>query len=238
MRPTGIPPHIGVMIELKTVTETLRTLPDSLVENIGRIIEEREATASRPVTKDDVRVVVSETFQSFWQAYFQDRDSGSHRQQGDHVDSPDPDSEAGPKLFIVDGKMSRLPPDFKLPTGNLQAAWISYLLCDRQNNLPPLRAIYGREMSRKLGPSFSRYKQLMEAIIDQAKTQGIWIEPQNSEQAYDILDRVDLSSIVSSETLTKRFRRLNQLSWSTLAHDYYLSHRQPKRPRLEDDDDH
>ena len=78
----------------------------------------------------------------------------------------------------------------------------------------------------------------MEAIIDQAKAQGLWKQPKDSQKASDILDRVDLSSIVSTETETKRPRRLNQLCWSTLANNYYLSHRQlqtaRKRPRDQD----
>jgi len=70
----------------------------------------------------------------------------------------------------------------------------------------------------------------MEAIIDQARKQNIWKEPETPKEALAILDNVDLTGIVDCETPKKRRRtRLNELSWTTLAQDYYVAHCPHKR---------
>ena len=142
--------------------------------------------------------------------------------------------------------MSRLPPDFKLPRGNLQTAWISYCCWDKRKKIPPLRAVYGREMNRKLTSRFTRFCKLMEAIVNQAKTQNVWKEPEDEKSALDILRSVNLSAVIPPKTRTNRQRRLDQLSWSTLANDYYENQHRLKLTHqsnsdddfMHDDDDH
>ena len=208
MNVTGIPPHIGIMRELKSLTEALKVLPNSMTETLGDFVEQR-SLSSRPVTKDEVKTVTLEVLENFWQRVNAHEDAGSgqdesHRQE----DASDFFSEfVSPKeqpLFPCNGKLSRLPPDFTLPSGNLHTAWMCFLFSDKEKGTPPLRAVFGREMSRKFGPSFSRYKQLMQAIVDQASRQGIWKEPNTPNEALTILDQVDLSDIVSTETAKKR----------------------------------
>jgi len=135
--------------------------------------------------------------------------------------------------------MSRIPPDFKLPRGNLQTAWICYCCWDKRRGIPPLRAVYGKELQRKLTSRFTRYTKLMEAIRNQAIHQNVWKEPDDEIAAVDILRKVDLSTIVPSTTrYARRQRRLDQLSWSTLAKDFYDRHRCPLvNQQLNADDD-
>ena len=123
-----------------------------------------------------------------------------------------------PKLYLSNGRLSRLPPDFVLPRGSLQSAWVRYFCWDSKKQTPPLRAVFGREMARRLSSRFARYKKLMEAIMDQAKLQSVWpAGPEDENSAMQILRQVDLSAIIPSSTRTRRVRRLDQLSWSTLA---------------------
>ena len=236
IKATGIPPHIGIMMELHSTTEVLKSLPDSLLQSLTHFIEERNMSC-RPVTKDDLQSVISAEFERFWQRLGEERtDDHDHHQETDDSNSAFV-SASDHSLFVVDGKLTRLPPDFTLPTGNLTNAWICYLFPDKQNGTPPLRAVFGKEVPKKFGPSFSRYKQLMEAIIEQARMQNKWSEPKDTEEALSILNSLDLSTVISSQTATNRpRRRLHELCWSTLAQNYYLSHRQPKRRRVENPD--
>ena len=242
MNVTGIPPHIGIMIELDSLTQSLKALPNSLTETLGEYIEQR-SVASRPVTKDEVRTVILEALDNFWQRMNTPPDKGSAEEDESHSqENPSDDSSSNfvcPKeqpLYVTNGKMSRLPSNFILPSGNLYAAWMSYLFVDKSEGTPPLRAVFGSEMPRKLGPSFSRYKHLMEAIIEQARKQGIWNEPKNPTDASAILDKVDLTAIITTDAAKKRPRaRFDLLSWTTLAQEYYLSHRPEKRQRKDED---
>jgi len=147
--------------------------------------------------------------------------------------NPNPQEVCFPQLFLSDkNTMTRLPPDFTLPSGNLQTAWVCYLCWDKERGIPPLRAVFGGEMKRSLSGKFSMYKKLMEAIIAKAKEQNVWVEPKDPASAIDILNRVDTSEIIPRTTPSKRQRRIDQLRWTTLANGCYFhkpqdDHQQP-----------
>ena len=68
IKATGIPPHIGIMMELHSTTEVLKSLPDSLLQSLTHFIEEQNMSC-RPVTKDDLQSVISAEFERFWQTW-------------------------------------------------------------------------------------------------------------------------------------------------------------------------
>jgi len=148
------------------------------------------------------------------------------REQDDHQ-QPDcvPDASAElPSLFLTTkGKMTRTPSNFILSRGNVKSAWLRFCCWDRSNKIPPLRAVFGSELERKFSSRFTRYRKLMEAIMNEAKDIGVWIEPENAIEAREILNKVDLNKIIPFTTRTHRTRRLDQLSWSTLAKYFCFS---------------
>jgi len=118
-------------------------------------------------------------------------------------------------------KWSRLPPNFQLPNGSLQSAWICYLCYDERNRLPPLRFVDGAEMNRSLSGEFTKYRKLMEALIQKAKDLGFWVDVVDQTDALDIFKHFNLSEIFPTTTPKGRARRLDQLKWETLANDFY-----------------
>ena len=61
----------------------------------------------------------------------------------------------------------------------------------------------------------------MEAIVSLAKEQNVWEEPKDLSQALQVFDRIDWSQLFPPTSPKNRVRRFDQLSWSTLANDYY-----------------
>ena len=220
VKATGIPPHICLLLHSKRVDDTLRALPHDLSQMIVNSLK-RQGLFSRNMTAEQFKSFVAETIQN---ALDKCEPIASLKNKQQHeCGQVNPPACAYPELYTSDdGKLSRLPPDFVLPRGSLQSAWIRYFCWDTRKRTPPLRAVFGKEMARRLSSRFARYKKLMEAIIRQAKIQNVWTaDPKDETSAAQILRQVDLSRIVPSKTHTSRVRRLDQLSWSTLANDYY-----------------
>ena len=113
--------------------------------------------------------------------------------------------------------------------GNLQTAWVSYCCWNDQENLPPLRAIFDRELSRSLSARFASYRTFMEAIVQKAVEQNVWQEPTDSSVAKEILRNVDLSGIIPTKTPKGHPRRLEQLRWTTLVNDFYAMRQQSQQ---------
>ena len=75
-------------------------------------------------------------------------------------------------------------------------------------------------MKRDYSSKFAEHK-LMRAVIEQAKKQNVWVEPDNVETANTILSKVDLSQLFPRNSPHNRVRNLERTCWSTLANCHY-----------------
>jgi len=218
--------------------ENQAKIPDLVCAKVVEELENRNQLF-RNASKDDIRQIIMESVQNALGIR-----QGPRRERVEPVVTT-----SHPPLFCMERKkMSRIPPDFKMPVGNLEKAWVHYCCWDDQNNIPPLRAVYGHELKRSLSPSFASYRALMDAIAKKAEEQGIWVETTDPVVAKDILNRVDLSDIIPMVTPTGRKRRLQQVRWNTLVNDFYAKRKQSQEVQFqpvdggggggEDDDDY
>ena len=65
------------------------------------------------------------------------------------------------------------------------------------------------------------YKKLMDAIIAEAKLQNVWFEPHDTDSAVALLERIDTSNVIPILSPKGRRRRIDELSWLTLAKGCY-----------------
>jgi len=226
---TGIPPHVSILLQMKSLNQALTQMPDRISAMLDQRVD-GEGAFLRNASSEQVKHLISEAVREV---------IDNHNQR-----IPAPEDEGAPvveqglvfpSFFPTEkSKLSRLPPDFELPHGSLQNAWVCYLCWDKRKRLPPLRAVSGAEMRRSLASRFSRLRVLMEAIIKIAKQQNLWVEPEDERTAMQILNSVDLSQVISVTTHKHRTRRLDQLSWTTLAKDYYASLKQQRREADQD----
>jgi len=238
LRATGIPPHVLLLLHSSELAEAQKKIPDAVTEKFIQVLEDRNQLV-RNATKEDLENLLTDCFQKALGLNRAESQQNAQPQQTGAI------QVNRAELYTSENKrVSRIPPDFKLPCGTLQTAWVAYCCWDDQNNIPPLRAIYGHELSRKLSARFASYRTLMEAIIQKAEEQGIWVKPTNCIVAKQILNSVDLSEIIPTKTPKGRPRRLDQLGWTTLANDYYerkqqllREHAQLDSERMVDDGD-
>jgi len=223
MKATGIPPHVMISLKTDVMAEQMTTFRDSISQSISQVVhDQNHAVPERAVTLDQIDRIVSRECQRIIDSI----DERIHHPDENHDVHPVPDGSAAlPSLYPSEkGRMTRLPENFKLPRGNLQTAWVCFCCWDKRNKIPPLRAVFGCEMKRKLASRFTRYIRLMKAIMNEAIRNGVWIEPHNEPEALHVLSSIELSNIIPYTTRQHRTRkRLDQLSWSTLANDYYFS---------------
>ena len=72
----------------------------------------------------------------------------------------------------------------------------------------------------------------MEGIIAEAKKQKVWSGiPKDEITAGRILNRIRMNRIIAMKTRRNSPRRMDQLSWITLAHSYYVKHKEEMRVR-------
>ncbi len=233
---TGIPPHISLLVNMTQLSESMQRMPERVTEAIERRLLERGPFLGN-ASADQVKSVMVDALKEVMNNHFRNvliQPAAA---------SPAETQIKLPPLFCHNGKYSRLPEDFRLPSGPLSLAWTRYFCWDTKNLLPPLRAVYGHELKRALASRFARYKRLMEMIVRQAQIQGVWKEPDpmNKKSALEALAAVDLSQIFPALSNQGRERRLIQLSWITFSNELYRKERHSEAPAAaaaaDDDDD-
>jgi len=230
LQPTGIPPHVMVLLHTKQLAENYKRIPDLVAAKVVQELDQRNQLF-RNASKAEIQQFIMEAVHSAME-------QGSREQPADGAQLQQQPSADG-ALHPYPG-MKRIPPGFKLPTSNLQTAWLNYLCWDDQRRVTPLRWIFGHELNRNLSPRFASYRTLMEAIITRAKEQGVWVETTDPIVAKRILNDVDLSDFIPTETPKGRKRRIDQLRWTTLSNDYYNYRKAlllQQHPRPDDDSD-
>jgi len=231
LRASGIPPHVFVLLHTRHVAETVDALPDRVAHSIDQMLDERQG--DRQVTSEDIKNCVSQAFTQTLQALGY---NPLPREQQQHVEQPR--QSLPQQLYLTEkNRFTRLPPDFSLPSGTVKTAWICYFCWDTNKGIPPLRAVHGIEMRRSLASRFTRYKKFMEAIVSLAKEQNVWEEPKDLSHALKVFDRIDWSQLFPATSPKNRVRRFDQLSWSTLANDYYKIMHNRKLHDLSDHDE-
>ena len=239
VKATGIPPHIKILLEneankesiermgeaMKVLTKSIEDMHASIMGGSKRgirnrmIIEEEEEEGRRGTTSRAVRDIIEM------------EETGEEVRKESSISSENREVMKEQSLVhLTEGKLSRIPPDYVIPGGNLKTAWIRYFCWDGQ--IPPLREITGKELCRKYSSTFSKYKSIKEGIIAEAKKQKVWSGiPKDEITAGRILNRIRMNRIIPMKTRRNSPRRVDQLSWITLAHSYYVIHKEEMRVR-------
>jgi len=224
IKATGIPPHVSITLHTIALTEAVSSLPERVSRSAQEFIDSQP---DRPLSAERVGSIVREACDRL----FERLQHAHERQQEPQQQRRDSANRARVPLLQLyvtkNGKFSKLPPDFRLPRGNLKTAWEHYCCSDEARGIPALRSVNGFEMDRKLSTLFTRYRKLMDAIYRKAVEQNVWEEPPASrEVANNILNSIDLSEILPFHVCAHRgSKRLDELSWITLSNDLYHSRR-------------
>ena len=235
MRATGIPPHVHILLNSSQMMDNFRALPDLVCAKVVQELEDRNQLF-RNASRDEIQHIIMTCVQN----------ALGFRPQNERAQNAEPAVAVArgvhPQIYYSGtSKASRLPPDFTLPTGNLLHAWMAYCCWDDRRNIPPLRAVFGHELRRDFSARFASYRTLMEAIVNKAVEQHVWVDSTDPVVVKNILNRVDLSEILPTTTPSGRVRRLDQIKWTTLVNDFYALRQQSQQgniqPEADGDDD-
>jgi len=236
LRATGVPPHVQIMLNATEIMNYSKTIPDLVCTKVVEQLEDRNQLF-RNASREEIQQMITSCFQNAL---------GMPQNAERQIAQPVVAKNGHPKFYYsAPTKASRIPPDFKLPTGNLQKAWVAYCCWDDQKNIPPLRAVFGHELERRHSARFASFRTLMEAIVMKAIEQNVWVDPTDPVVAKNVLERVDLSEVIPTKTATGRPRRLDQVRWTTLVNDFYALRQKSQQqhnleqplPMSDDDDD-
>jgi len=228
---TGIPPHVSLLLHMSEMMKCMKAMPNELRQAMNDRLVEHYGFLN-VASAEQVKAIMVDAFREVCR----EKDAAQREPEAEQSEQSVARSRL-PRLYLSDqNKLTMLPPDFDLPHGTLKNAWIHYCCWDEAKRIPPLRLVHGSDMKKSLRSRFARYKKIMEAIIAKAKEQNVWVEPEDIHTAADILNKVDLSQIIPATTAKHRPRRLEQLSWATLAKDFYKSQRHLPESQAEQDD--
>lgn len=214
---TGIPPHVlllATMDELRVSVEDVSPRLESAMEKLPTQLEtmlrqmlEDGAIRSEHVTPQ----FLSQTIRNC----LLDAGLVPPGQQ----EQPNVDTEASVLTPSIspgqyrrdDGTLTVVPSTFTVPSMKTEFAWVRWVtICD---NLGPWRHIRTSDIPTNSKRRWTKYKFLMDYIMQRVQAADLWVDNPNAEQAREMFNRVKDS--VQVEGRSHR-RRHAQLTWSTV----------------------
>jgi hypothetical protein len=216
--------------EVKTLRPAIEALPDKLSSQVVAEVDsmlERRAMGTGHVTQDIVKGMITEFFNaSPLTAAIQCLTTKADSILGAQPPTRDLPSlhDSTTHLFMIDGRMRRVPQDFQLPVGTALVAWQHYCCPNTTKGYPALRFVEQIDIvNEKLKKRFSAYKILMSKLEREAKRKSIWIEDSTVQQATDMFSECFDVLEVKHVSRDDRVRRISQLHWSTVERDSRLA---------------
>jgi hypothetical protein len=220
IKPTGIPPHVSIMSEVRSLTVSVNALLPAIEDlplavsshvatEVDSILETR-AIGAGSVTRQGLEQAMRDILLSTGVADAIRTLTSSERAQ------TTPATAALPQYRLVAGMFRCLPEDFQLPTGTTMAAWQIYCCGNHSKGYPPLCKVTPSDIVDKdVRKRFSEFKSLMTTIKQEAIRQDIWVDNPTIEQSQSIFWKCESVLEIKETTQENRLRRISHLSWTT-----------------------
>jgi hypothetical protein len=234
--PTGVPPHVALLSEMRAVQNALRNqqeshnaavadrqrADDELVERIVRgvnsIIEERAIATGIP-TCDRLAATVVQYFKDagcFQPPVYPDQPQ--LEEVVDAVEANGGTTSRTHEVYTWGSGLHTFPEGPVLPTGTPEQAWVLWCCGDSSKNTPPLSLLEPTDMSvpseRKRLPDL---RFLMKRIETRAQLMGLPTHRISAAEALNVYERCSDAITLTATTQSGRKRRRGQLVWITVA---------------------
>lgn len=120
------------------------------------------------------------------------------------------------------------PKSYVLPKGNVRTAWFHWMCSTsitvdgESSQIRPLRKMKmhakGNPEVLRIGKRISELRKLLSPLEAKARLHNSWKEEPSIEEAVELFDQADLISALPS---SRKRKRVDQISWSTLAKNAY-----------------
>ncbi len=160
MSPTGIPPHVAILLHLKGVEMNLSALPPALVEQLEEMLQ-RNGAAAANVTPDGINRIVSNAIESALSKHL-----GTQGQFGQPALTAQIEDTPTYQLYSWGGSFHKLPLDYTFPDVTVAAAYRYWHIGSEEENLPPFKSLEPTDFSKSNERKrLSDWKYIMKEII-------------------------------------------------------------------------
>ena len=170
---TGVPPHIDIHGRLDDIGSQIGDLPTKLADAVKQLIEDY-ATAPNITQEALERTLARVLLQA---------NISSQPQEREPMEEPLPVQSSRLSYHTWNGGFHVLPQDFAFPDATVEQTWLAWWIGDRDNNVPPYRAISGKDISSaKQRRRFSDICVLMRYIEEKLRAMSqLLVRPSISE---------------------------------------------------------
>jgi hypothetical protein len=218
---TGVPPHVSILEQMKTLAENVSDVVPALhkvaSDVIRGVVEEIEnrALSAGTVTRDGMETLILTCLEKSGLSQLARRLDNSVTLEPDQMVSSV--ISQVPNLHVWGGRFNLIPQDFSFPNGCSMIAWKYWMCGDHEKQYPPLRSLTKKDMPNKnMKKRLSDFQFLMSSIENRVKEMNKWIPHPSVEQANEMFE-IAKDILDTEEISTKgRRRRGEQTKWNTM----------------------
>ncbi|ETP04499.1 hypothetical protein F441_18742 [Phytophthora nicotianae CJ01A1] len=218
IRPTGIPPHVSLLCEMKwlkqSLVNALSEIESTRVATVKDIVGELEARAigAGTVTYDGLNDAIRSCLQ----------ETGVHdlvQRLANPVQQTQDTTKDNERMLthFWGGRFRRVPAGFHVPDCSIRQAWILWRCGNEAKRWPPFRLLDGRDVpDRKQQRRLSDLRFVMKKLEHDATSKNLLQDCRSIEDATNMYLACVDSVAAESTAERSRKRRRGQLSWSTV----------------------
>jgi hypothetical protein len=239
---TGIPPHVAIMQELRTMAESSKRFVDNFSQTVHQILDERAVEVggmSGPALARAIRDGTREIRENMSRLALRAGVplGGPAPGQGPVVP---PQARHRWQLHVYGGVFHVLPQQWRFPSCTPLQLWVQWLLGDTVNEVPPLKMLNGPDVAHldalPLPPGSTRRRParkilcdlrfLMNVVERMLRLNGRWTEEHTLESANEMFQTV-ANHFILEGVGPRHIRRGEHLKWQTFIPQFRRLHRAP-----------
>jgi hypothetical protein len=232
IQPTGIPPHIQVLVEhqksqmMHQKTQSmLQDLPNQLMGSMQNLLEQRDFAAGN-ITP----AAIQQLFNQSIDHAFRQHGLGEYNRQ---IEEPQQQQQHPPQVEELQheqplylelhhwgGQFHPIPENFTIPSLNVQAMWRLWMCGNEDQRIPPLRILIPQNLKGNERKKFSHLKVIMRLLEEKARSLDCWVGSNRTRvtivQATAMFE--EARSVLPDPPVSRQNyqRRVGEVAWRTI----------------------
>lgn len=224
IQPTGIPPHIQVLVEHQKTQSLLQELPSVLMGSMQNLLEQRDVAAGN-ITPDAIQRIFQQSInQAFSEhglgEYNRHREQQPQQQQPQVEELQRPEQPWRFQWHHWGGRFHPVPENFTIPSLNVQAIWRLWMCGNEVQNIPPLRMLIPPDLNKMERNKLSRLKVPMNLLEEEARTLDCWVDSHRTQVTIAKATAMfeGARSVLPDPPVSRRHyqRRVGEVTWRTM----------------------
>ena len=120
------------------------------------------------------------------------------------------------RMYCWGGRLRLIPENYKIPNVGMSIIWSQWWFASGEN-IPPLKVVTGKDLSREQGRRLSDLIRLIKTITDGLRSADQYFENPNQLQVMQMYENGIQYLNIRNVSDRGRIRRTGELLWTTLA---------------------